>query len=224
MGIVLGTIFDAFKGVKSVVTLVYTLYTTLNAVLKRAALSPGLPHPNPSHPYWLDDPPFPELADIQSPQLPETSDVVVIGSGITGAAVTRSLLHNLRRAGRRDLPSVTVLEARQICSGATGRNGGHIKASPHDSFHRLCKSFPRDRAAALVRFQTRHVECLVELCRAEGIDAAEAREVETVDLFVDKESFEGAGKQVEECRKWMPEMEAEIWDGSEMREVCLLSP
>jgi hypothetical protein len=221
MGLVLGAMSDAYRGTKSIITLLYGLYVSLNDVLRRAAESPGLPHPKPSYSYWFNDPPFPELVDVQSPSLPETCDVVVIGSGITGAAVTRSLLHNLRRAGRtaERLPSVTVLEARQICSGATGRNGGHIKASPHDSFHRLCKSFPRDRAAALVRFQARHVDCLTELCRAEGIEAAEAREVETVDLFVDHEAFRGAGKQVEECRKWMPEMEAEIWDGEEMREV-----
>lgn len=218
MGIILSPITDTFKSLKSALAYISALNADFNAALARAALSPGLPNPNPSQSYWLNDPPFPALVDVQSPQLPETADVVVIGSGIAGAAITRSLLHELRRRDASPLPSIVVLEARDICSGATGRNGGHIKASPYDSFTRLSKTFPKERAAALARFQIRHVDCLVELCQAEGIDAAEAREVETADLFLDRETYDEAVEDVEECRKWLPEVETTLWEGEALRE------
>lgn len=227
MGAPLSTLAGAAKGLRSIVKLIWSLGADFNALTARAALSPGLPNPAPSKPYWLDDPPFPELVSIQSAQLPPSADVVVIGSGITGAAITRSLLHELRRRdGAERLPTVTVLEARDICSGATGRNGGHIKHGPYDSFSRLSKTFSPERAAALVRFQGRHLGCLTELCEAEGIDVAEARAVETVDLFLDEGSFEEGKKEVEGCKKWMPEVEAEIelWEGESMRQVCPLIP
>ncbi|KAH7009509.1 hypothetical protein EDB80DRAFT_750144 [Ilyonectria destructans] len=52
--------------------------------------------------------------------LPESRDVVVIGSGITAASVVRTLLQDDKSC------SVTILEAHTLCSGATGRNGGHL--------------------------------------------------------------------------------------------------
>lgn len=229
MGTLLSTLSGAFKGLRSVLNIILSLSSDFNAVINRASLPPGLPNPSPSQPYWLDDPPFPDLASIKSAQLPSSADIVVIGSGITGAAITRSVLHELRsRDGKGDsqpLPSVTVLEARDICSGATGRNGGHIKHSPYDSFTRLSKTFSPERAAALVRFQGRHLECLTDVCKAEGIDLAEARAVETVDLFLDSDSFKEAQKGVEECKKWMPEVgpETALWEGAPMREVSFFA-
>jgi glycine/D-amino acid oxidase-like deaminating enzyme len=49
-----------------------------------------------------------------TPDLPERAAVVIIGSGITGAFAARELV----AAGVTD---VVVVEAREICSGATGR-------------------------------------------------------------------------------------------------------
>jgi glycerol-3-phosphate dehydrogenase len=64
-----------------------------------------------------------ELDDIDelrtSEDLPTECDVVIVGSGFSGASVAYHLL-----ADEPDPPfSVTMLEARQVCSGATGRNG-----------------------------------------------------------------------------------------------------
>lgn len=53
--------------------------------------------------------------------LPDESDVVIIGAGFAGAATAYHCLQR-SKALSRDL-SVVVLEARQACSGATGRNG-----------------------------------------------------------------------------------------------------
>lgn len=55
-----------------------------------------------------------------SEQVPEESDVVIIGAGISGASVAYHLLN--QNKGQNG-PKVTILEAREACSGATGRNG-----------------------------------------------------------------------------------------------------
>jgi glycine/D-amino acid oxidase-like deaminating enzyme len=219
MGSAVSAIAGVFKTLKTVVGVLRTLSKDYNELLARANSDPGLPVDNPTKPYWLDDPPCPELTDIQSPILPNEADIVIIGSGIAGAAVAWSVLHECRNRDHR--PRVVVLEARQLCSGATGRNGGHIKASAHEDFALMRKVLPPERAAELVRFQLRHLDALVGLCRAEGIDVAECREVETVDLFVDEEAFRGAVKQVEDLRKWVPEFEILVWDAAEAREVSV---
>lgn len=82
---------------------------------ERAAIPVTLPRVNPTQSYWHSEPN--EISDIRSTDsLPAKAEVVIIGSGITGAAMAFNLLHG----GARD---VVMLEARQACSGATGRNG-----------------------------------------------------------------------------------------------------
>ncbi|EJT78689.1 hypothetical protein GGTG_03788 [Gaeumannomyces tritici R3-111a-1] len=83
---------------------------------ERAKIKVTLPRSDPTLSYWQDPPD--EIADLRStPELPETADAVIIGSGITGAAVAWHLLEGDGGS------NVVMLEARQICSGATGRNG-----------------------------------------------------------------------------------------------------
>ncbi|CRK17779.1 hypothetical protein BN1708_003057 [Verticillium longisporum] len=225
MGSVVSAVFDALKGIKAALSLLSALSTEFNAALNRAAKLPGLPNPKPTQPYWLNNPPFPELVDIGSPRLPETADVAVIGSGIAGAAIVRSLLHERRRRGtvsgsESGLPGdgkIVVFEARQLCSGATARNGGHIKPTAYEIFPRFRNMYGPERAAALTRFQLRHIDCLTELCASEGIDAAEAREVETADLYLDEETFRKTVEDLAELKEWVPEVNVEVWESDEAR-------
>lgn len=209
--------------VLSIITLLSGIYRDFEAARKRAS-EPHFPVPNPTTPYWTRDPPYPDLVRRQSPKLPSTADVAVIGSGIAGAAVARSLLRARADGAKgRAFDSVVVLEARDICSGATARNGGHIKAAPYEIFPRLAKSTgSKERAAALTRFQRRHLDVLLDLCKATGIDAAEAREVETIDLFTNAETFETFKKGVEETRPHFPEEETTIWPREEAQKVSYL--
>jgi len=86
---------------------------------ERARIPVNLPLENPTQSYW-QDPPDADVADLRTtPDLPTMTDTVIIGSGITGAAVAWNLLQSPEAQGQ----AIVMLEARQACSGATGRNG-----------------------------------------------------------------------------------------------------
>lgn len=197
------------KTIKPVISILYTFYSDWSKVLSQANSLPGLPVPNPTSPYWQDDPPYPELVDTRSPGgLPTAADIVIIGSGITGVAAARAVLRGWARRGELDGRRVVVLEARQLCSGATGRNGGHIKASLHEVFHMMVekKGTGRDRAAAICAFQFGHLDALVDVARAEGIEeVSECRRVETVDFAVDEATDAGMKKMMEEFLPYAPD-------------------
>lgn len=72
-----------------------------------------LPTANSTASYWLRDPSKKLLGHRTTQDLPATADVVLVGSGITGAFAARELV-----AGGR---SVVMIEAREACWGATGR-------------------------------------------------------------------------------------------------------
>jgi hypothetical protein len=83
---------------------------------ERASITPTLPRPNPTISGWQDPPDA--IADLRSTaELPKTADVVIIGSGISGASIALGLLDASKGL------NMVMLEARQACSGATGRNG-----------------------------------------------------------------------------------------------------
>lgn len=112
---------------------------------------------------------------MQSESLPARRDVVILGSGITGCSVARWVL-----SGSSSL-SITVLEARTLCSGATGRNGGHIKCVPVTDYVKLRQQMGHDAAAQVVRFVMAHygqiLACATELGAA---DVGEVRPVTAV--------------------------------------------
>ncbi|KAH4188124.1 hypothetical protein HBH70_123240 [Parastagonospora nodorum] len=218
MGVALSFLQDAIASLSSAIALLGALSNEFNQALHRASLPPGLPVPRFTRPYWIENPPFPDLVNAQSSALPKIVDVAIIGSGIAGAATARSILHERRRRGVDTAENVVVLEARELCSGATARNGGHIKASPYEAFHMFSQQYSKERAVALTRFQMRHLKCLVDLCKSEGIEGAEAREVETVDIFLDDVAWKKALKDVDEMRKWMPGIEIKTWEGNEAQE------
>jgi lysine/ornithine N-monooxygenase len=76
-----------------------------------------LPRLKSQAPFWQTA--ASDLKDFRSTQnLPTESDIVIIGGGYSAASL---VTHTLNEA--TPPPSIVVLEARQLCSGATGRNG-----------------------------------------------------------------------------------------------------
>ncbi|KAK7454165.1 hypothetical protein CaCOL14_005707 [Colletotrichum acutatum] len=94
-------------------------------------LQPGqadLPSAKSTASYWHREPSKTLLGHRTTRDLPPTADVVVIGSGITGAFAAKELLERAGAgAGGKEKKRVVLLEAREVCWGATGRNGGHCQ-------------------------------------------------------------------------------------------------
>lgn len=55
-----------------------------------------------------------------TPDLPEETDILIIGGGYVGASAAYRLL---AENPQEPAPRVVLVEARELCSGATGRNG-----------------------------------------------------------------------------------------------------
>ncbi|KAI0111257.1 FAD dependent oxidoreductase [Nemania sp. FL0031] len=87
----------------------------------------GLPVDNPSKSYWLTEPSEILLGHRTTKDLPQATDVVIVGSGITGAFAAHCLKEKAPNL------NVVMLEAREACSGATGRNGGHCQPAYYNS-------------------------------------------------------------------------------------------
>lgn len=88
-----------------------------------AKAPPSLPVPNPITPFWRT-----ELHPIDShrttPEIPETCDIAIIGAGFAGTSMAWYLLCDKEETkGQTKKPSIVMLEARNVCEGATGRNG-----------------------------------------------------------------------------------------------------
>lgn len=80
-----------------------------------------LPVAHPTQPFWLTD--LHKLNDSKSSdELPAECAVLIIGAGYAGVATAYNLVKG-NTVCDAPIPSVTILEARSVCSGATGRNG-----------------------------------------------------------------------------------------------------
>lgn len=87
-------------------------------------LQPGqadLPSAKSTASYWHREPSKTLLGHRTTRDLPPTADVVVIGSGITGAFATKELLERADARAGGEGKRVVLLEAREVCWGATGR-------------------------------------------------------------------------------------------------------
>lgn len=261
------SITSVFRTLSSVIQTLSSLNDKFQAVILRVQTAPAFPVPNSTTSFWLDNPPFPELCGRQD-ELQDVADMVIIGSGITAAAAARSILSldcgddgsggvaladdgsdgskgPRDREGGKGVKSVVVLEARDLCSGATERNGGHIKVVPYEVFVQLSRRLGSEKARDLTRFQMRHLDILREvdgevssgavpqeetMAREGGVardvkenskggdvlGVGEVREVETVDLFLEKKDFEKAKKDAAATKKWIPEFEYQIWEGEQI--------
>ncbi|KAK1593334.1 FAD dependent oxidoreductase [Colletotrichum navitas] len=123
-----------------------------------ATLRPGqadLPSAKSTASYWHREPSEVLLGHRTTKALPPTADVVVVGTGITGAFATKELLEQQQAGNQKE--KVLVLEAREVCWGATGRNGGH------------CQPMAYNPNTAIAEFELRNYAHLTDLVAANAI-------------------------------------------------------
>jgi glycine/D-amino acid oxidase-like deaminating enzyme len=186
------------------------------ALATKASQDPGLPVPKPTAAYWQSVPP--ELAHHQSATLPAPADVVIIGSGITGVSTAYHLLQ------QQPTLAISILEARSLTSGATGRNGGHCKEVPYVDYPELRELHGKEGAGKIVKFRLAQLDALLELSASLGSEAASSavvRRVNGLDVYYDKEVFDGMKEKLAEYLADFPD-EKDTWlvfEGDDINEV-----
>ncbi|KIJ24528.1 hypothetical protein M422DRAFT_274673 [Sphaerobolus stellatus SS14] len=124
------------------------------------------PHPNPSISFWLQGTrSSPLLGHRTTPTLPDTVDVVIIGSGLSGAATAYFLL-----TGPNPPKSVIILEAREACAGATGRNGGHCRPDCYRGYRGYKETFGKEQAFKVLANEMDTLNLMQEIIEKENID------------------------------------------------------
>ncbi|KAJ5467895.1 FAD dependent oxidoreductase [Penicillium sp. IBT 31633x] len=160
-----------------------------DSVRSLVTADPGLPRSNPTQSYWQHIPHV--LADVQSPELPTDRDFAVIGSGITGLAVAKTLLE------RHPTATVTVLEARALCSGATGRNGGQMAANAGEQYSYLAETHGAETAGKIVDFTFRNLEKMQELIEEyDAVELSEVQRLQKLRVFLTQGKYDAFKKSI----------------------------
>lgn len=153
----------------------------------------GLPCPDSSASFWHSQPNIFLLGHRTTTDLPATADVVIIGSGITGASIARYLVNDERAKDA----VVVMLEAREICWGATGRNGGH------------CQPLLFDRTPGIAEFEIKNVAAVKSYIEENNVDC-EWRSVTGCRTFWTKSTFEAAQTEINKLYKSHPEIAKQV--------------
>ena len=148
--------------------------------------------------YWLSEP-------WTAPAVGRSNgavDVAVVGGGVTGC----SCAHVLAEAGL----SVRVLEAREIASGASGRNGGFALRGAAPAYDDARRRLGAERARALWRLTERYLDRLESLAgdafRRTGSLRLAADPAERSELEAEYEALREDGFDVE----WRDELSAPL--------------
>ncbi|KAJ7328488.1 nucleotide-binding domain-containing protein [Mycena albidolilacea] len=195
---------------------------SFSVLSERISRDPGLPGPNPSRSYW-SEPLSPLDARPKNPPLPEYADVVIIGSGITGTAVARTLLDSSEEPLR-----VVMLEARDVCSGATGRNGGHISPNTYQDYSEVAAKYGPSAAQAIMRFRLAHLSALLEVATEEDLlRESQARRVDQFDAYLQDKVYQRAKNALEgyltACPEWRGKHIVSDDDKSALKDLQLSS-
>ncbi|KAF8555922.1 DAO-domain-containing protein [Imleria badia] len=199
-------------------------YSEKCGVASRPPPCPVFPIQEPTQSFWTF-PPSSIATHVSSNNFPTHADVVIIGSGISGASFARTLLKiDQQRNDNSDPLSVVMLEAQEACSGATGRNGGHINPPLYHDYEDLKRSLGKAAARQIIRFRLAHLDILLEIAEAEANDA-DCREVQSVDVYFDDTTFVEAKRKLGIFKTDMPEEASpfRIWEGQDARERYNLS-
>jgi choline dehydrogenase-like flavoprotein len=152
-------------------------------------ISTCLPVSNPTEPFWQKD--RHKFHDHRSTeQIPQHSDIVIIGAGYAGVSAA---YHIIREKGCAD-QSITILEARGACSGATGRNGGHLRPDFYGHIPTYVDRAGAEAGLEIAEFEIAHVNAIRKVIDEEKIDC-DFTLTRTIDVWCNEQSAKQA-KQV----------------------------
>ncbi|KAF2645197.1 FAD dependent oxidoreductase [Massarina eburnea CBS 473.64] len=178
---------------------------------KRARIPVGPPTSRPLPSYWHS--PKSPLANVIEPETENTAppyDYAIVGSGISGAMIAYNLLHSASNTNSTsNPPRIVMIEAREICSGATGRNGGHTKAASYRTYLQHRELYGKDEALRIARLEYANIVATHTLAEKLEIEC-ENRRCNTVDLIYDQATFNAGKKAIEQMRQDVSEEEKEL--------------
>lgn len=171
---------------------------------ERARIPVGPPVPNPLPSYWHN--PKSPLANVIEPETDkptEPYDYAIVGSGISGASIAYNLLKTHPSA------RIVMLEAREVCGGATGRNGGHTKAASYRTYLQHREELGKEEALKIARLEYANIIATHKLIKELEI-SCDGEQCNTVDMVYDEQAFQEGVKAIEalqedaseEERKW----------------------
>jgi len=121
------------------------------------------PVANATVPYWRTE--LHEIDSLRSSsELPSECDIVIIGAGLAGVATAYHLVDE-----NPSPPSIVLLEAREVCSGATGRNGGHCSMG-YPSIDSTSQKYGAEATKELFLFMAAQVYAMKHVVEKEKID------------------------------------------------------
>lgn len=121
-----------------------------------------IPVANPTETFWQEEPH--ELHNHRSTEaLPEHTDILIIGAGYAGVSTAYHLVKETKK-------SITILEARGACSGATGRNGGHLRPDLYGHIPTYIDRAGAEAGAEIAKFEIAHVQAIKKVVEEEKID------------------------------------------------------
>ncbi|KAF8249260.1 FAD dependent oxidoreductase, partial [Wilcoxina mikolae CBS 423.85] len=166
---------------------------------------PGLPNPSSTHSFWHSPPSSFLHAHRTTASLPSSVKTIIIGSGISGSM----LYHHLHSLGLSN--ATLMLEARNTCWGATGRNGGHCKPMLYqaNAFLELCNVFGADETLKRIRFEQLNLELVKEYISVERVNC-EWAESPSADVFYEPAPFNLAKQSIAALSRLAPDIAAHI--------------
>ncbi|TEA16083.1 hypothetical protein C8034_v000678 [Colletotrichum sidae] len=126
-----------------------------------------LPISNPTKSFWIEGAESPLRHFRSTDELPEQSDVVIVGSGYAGTT-TAYWLHKYTENSAQK-PRVLMLEARDICGSSTGRNGGQLRPHAYSRYTPWAKRFGPEVAMKLIKHEMAHLPAFKALAAEEDI-------------------------------------------------------
>lgn len=128
------------------------------------------------------------LNDLRSTaELPTHSDIVIIGGGYAGV----STAYHLGQEFGETAGSITLLEARAVCSGAAGRNGGHLRPDLYGHIPTYINRAGPRAGAEIAEFEISNLRVLKRFIEEEGIDC-DLTLTRSIDVWCNEEAAKKA--------------------------------
>lgn len=129
-------------------------------------------------------------------------DVVSIGSGISGTSPAQTLL-----AKGPEL-KVVLIDARSLCSGANGRNGGHIKTMIYALWEERKRAYGAEEAIRISEFEFSHIAAITKVIRENGIDCDLVTTI-GIDAYYDPVAFDRDIAALNDLQAYAPHLAAQ---------------